>query len=502
MCQKCFIVGHKTPLLPASRPARKTMKKIDHTLLLFAVILIEGYVVLSTELLAIRQTLPFVGSGTDTISIIIAAVLMPLALGYYIGGRYQHGMLKNGNFASVRKRLRLNLLIAMVILLPAMSYAFLHFFFMGLYQIGLTHRVLLTALYSALFIMPPVFLLGQTIPLTSNYFSKHKLAKITGRILFLSTIGSFLGAVFSTLVLMAFIGVNYTAALNFVLLAILITLLARRGRFSIIATVAWVLAIAAIGINSGYVLGKFDIVKNGLYNTVAVKVGDDGSRTLFLNNNNSSRLETDGGRHAYVEFAERVAIKPILESKTPKDILVIGAGAFTFGLEDYGNKYDYVDIDKTLRPVAEEYILREQLSGNKTFHPVEARAYLNKTQKKYDVIFLDAYFGMGSIPEYLVTREFFMQVRDHLKENGIVVANFVTSPNFATKFSRHIDNTFRTAFPHISRYVVGDEFGLWENDPARISNVIYMFRNEADTGTGKIYTDDKNTMFLDTPQKR
>lgn len=58
-------------------------------LTLFTIIVLEGYVVLSSELLAIRQTIPFAGSGTDTISIIIAAVLMPLAFGYYAAGRFR-----------------------------------------------------------------------------------------------------------------------------------------------------------------------------------------------------------------------------------------------------------------------------------------------------------------------------------------------------------------------------------------------------------------------------
>lgn len=61
------------------------------TFALFTLIILEGYVVLSSELIAIRLNLPFVGSGTDTISIIIAAILMPLAFGYHAGGRFKPG---------------------------------------------------------------------------------------------------------------------------------------------------------------------------------------------------------------------------------------------------------------------------------------------------------------------------------------------------------------------------------------------------------------------------
>lgn len=51
-------------------------------LVLFLIIFLEGYVVLASEILAIRQTLPNLGGATDSTAIIIAGVLMPLALGY------------------------------------------------------------------------------------------------------------------------------------------------------------------------------------------------------------------------------------------------------------------------------------------------------------------------------------------------------------------------------------------------------------------------------------
>ncbi len=253
---------------------------MNRTLFLFLVIIIEGYVVLSTELLAIRQTLPYVGNGTDTVSIIIAAVLMPLAFGYYYGGRYkprrksdsyqsvknklilagafvffvviaegyaalsaqlrisgqgaphagnetcllamtiglllmlsaagcyyngrQKREMGNGQYLSVRTKLVNNIIIAAIFLVPALSYLPLNLFFYGLSQNGLNHRVLTTTIYSLLFIVTPVYCLGQTIPLLSNYFSSEKLSSITGKMLFFSTMGSFLGAVFSTLVLMSF----------------------------------------------------------------------------------------------------------------------------------------------------------------------------------------------------------------------------------------------------------------------------------------------------------
>ncbi|MGB0719517.1 MAG: hypothetical protein ACPGRX_03535, partial [Bdellovibrionales bacterium] len=98
------------------------MPKTLPVFFLFVIIVLEGYVVLSSELLAIRQSIPFVGSGTDTVSIIIAAVLMPLAFGYQAGGRFKPGFNENGKYHSIRRKLITNILISMVILLGGLSY--------------------------------------------------------------------------------------------------------------------------------------------------------------------------------------------------------------------------------------------------------------------------------------------------------------------------------------------------------------------------------------------
>ena len=57
------------------------------SLILLVAVALEGYVVLAVELLAIRQLTPYVGNATDTVAIVIAAVLLPLAFGYEAGGR-------------------------------------------------------------------------------------------------------------------------------------------------------------------------------------------------------------------------------------------------------------------------------------------------------------------------------------------------------------------------------------------------------------------------------
>ena len=55
------------------------------------------------------------------------------------------------------------------------------------------------------------------------------------------------------------------------------------------------------------------------------------------------------------------------------------------------------------------------------FHE-DARPYLRRTDRRYDVIMVDAY-RQPYIPFYLATREFFQLARDRLEPGGVVIVN-------------------------------------------------------------------------------
>lgn len=470
------------------------MKRFDNTLFLFAIILLEGYIVLSSELLAIRMTVPFIGSGTDTISIIIAAVLMPLAFGYHTGGKFKKKHAKKGH-KSIRAKLIRNILISCAFFLPGLSYFIIQFFFFALDEIGLEHNTIKITLYSLLFLVTPVYLLGQTVPLVSNFFSKEKLSQITGKMLFISTIGSFCGSIGTTLLLMQYIGAHHTVSVIFVLTGILVLMLAKKNEQD---KVIWALAFlgGSLMLNSTQMMEFLHIVKNNKYNTIMVMTMEHENHEIphmVINNNDSSKYDANTQeKHEYIEFAEQITIEDITANQPPKDILVIGAGGFTFGHNDTKNNYIYIDIDEDLKEIAEEYLLKEKLKDNKIFYPLPARAYLSSTDKKFDVIFLDAYLGGLSIPEHLVTQEFFEEIKEHLKPNAIVLANFILSSNFNNKFSKTIDNTLRSVFPYVSRHNAYGEYNIRNTSRSESINFMYIYKYHETKGAS-VYTDSSKT---------
>ncbi|MBI2234189.1 MAG: fused MFS/spermidine synthase, partial [Micavibrio aeruginosavorus] len=178
------------------------------------------------------------------------------------------------------------------------------------------------------------------------------------------------------------------------------------------------------------------------------------------------------------------------------DILTIGAGGFTVGLNDRKNHYTFVDVDPKLKETTENLFLQDTLSDNKAFVPEEARAFLNRNDRKFDMIFLDTYSSSQGLPESLLTKEFFEQIRDTMKPDGVLVINAVQSHTFADVFSVRFDNTLRAVFQQVTREIASPvPYSFW--DRSQVSqNVMYTAFNRP-KGDVEIYTDDLNPSFRD-----
>lgn len=439
---------------------------------LYAIIFIEGYVVLSTEIIAIRQIIPFVGNGAEVVSIIIASVLMPLSLGYYVGGNFT----KNKRF-HIRQKLMLNLVIASLILTIGLSYIFLDVFFPFLEQYYVNHRVLKTIIFSLLFLIIPAFLLGQTVPLISHYFAKMHRSKITGVILCISTIGSFCGSILSTLLLMPLIGVHHVIIMNIFLLFIIYVILSRK-KIVISTMVMFLILSLAVALNSSYAMKYLRIVEDNAYNTIVVGHyhDDENVRMININRSVSALLTKDPRqRYDYLQYIEQQFINLSLDQQSPpKSILIIGAGGFTLGYQDYYNHYQFVDIDKSLKRVAQTYFLQRDLKPNQQFIPIPARAFFRQNKEQYDLIILDAYSNANSTPGQLITKEYFMQVKNHIKSGGAMVLFVVASGNLHDKFSVKLDRTVRQVFGFVNRHPL-DQFNPWYNK--REGGLLYIYYN-------------------------
>ncbi|MDG1285940.1 MAG: fused MFS/spermidine synthase [Rickettsiales bacterium] len=468
--------------------------------LLFLTILLEGYVVLACELIAIRTLVPFVGSGTEVIAIVISAVLLPLAVGYHAGGqRFQAEQRKRkGKVVSIRKILLKNLLSAMIPLAFGLSYLCQELFFGLLNGLGIIHHIPQTAIFCFIFLVYPVFLLAQTIPLLSNYFSREHLSAITGKMLFFSTMGSFAGSVFSTIVLMMTIGVHYTLVFTIGLLVLIVFMLTRRWK-----DFDNVIALFMFGfvflLNNDALLAKLGVVENNQYSIVKIHSDPKNERVVMEINRSMSSIyaENPDNRFGYISFIEETIAAPAIKAGIPKKILVIGAGGFTLGVDDDFNEYTYVDIDASLKETAEKHLLPKPLGKNKSFAPMSARAFLVRDDQTYDAIILDAYTNIRTVPAEVVTYEFLSEAKKHLKDNGVLMSNVISSPAFEDLFTVRYNNTFRRVFPYFTVQLM-NPIDTWKEGKMELDNILYIYHHRTEFHEDQmIYTDNLNSYSLD-----
>ena len=480
--------------------------------MLFAVLLGEGFLVLSLEILALRLIMPAAGSSTQGISIVIACVLLSLAAGYFYGAVSSHDP---KNIQNRRRKIIQNFAYAALFFVPATSLVFTLEFFDFLSDFGLKYGLSHVLFYSFLFLVPPVFLLGQTVPLISHYFYRWSLSFAAGVILFLSTLGSLIGALFPPLITMPLLGLPVTAITLNVVLVLMILILAKRKHI-FYSSIAMSALLACVVINADFMLECYDIKASNHVNTVQIKslgFGPSSSKILYLNGGAAGYIGHDTAHKSlniaspnityYVTYIESNFINPATHKlDKPLDILAIGAGGFILGAKDTTNNYVFVDVDPQLQDISEKFLHERKLGPNKRFIVQPARSYLRSSSQEFDLIFVDVFNGR-IVPAHLVTYEFFKSLKKRLKPGGAVVMNIVTSPSFRTEFSRNVYATFSDVFWPNSRVILGfyDSMigrGIEDENPQdQISNVLHVYFDTKSHDDFRIYTDSKNRAYLD-----
>jgi predicted membrane-bound spermidine synthase len=449
--------------------------------LLLTIILIEGFVSIATEIITIRQLLPVVGNSVMVTSFIIGIFLLALAYGYKRGGKYQK------DFAAILAR---NFIGASLLLAFGLSSNFITIFFK--YTLHLVNGNDLSALvaYLILITAPLAYLLGQTLPLAMNLINNSERASsIGGKVLHLSTLGSFLGSILTTILFMNYLGVAWTILLNSFLLIIAGLILNPKIAKNEVAIFSIMLIPGFYFINApvtedpasySNAYSNYRIIDN--FTSSEGKVG----KILAINNSASSFLEYE--TLAGVKYIE--VIKDIINNHLQlkkSDILVLGAGGFSLSANDNSdNNYIYVDIDPDLPKVALGKFVTE-IKGK--FIAADARSYLRKDSQKYAVIVSDAFSSKTAIPSHLTTLEYFKTVAAHLKQSGVAIFNVILDPRLADPYSQKIDNTIRAAFSGCM--VIPVKYG------APVSNVVYVCNKLEHKRQTALYTDNLNKVNID-----
>ncbi len=398
---------------------------------------ITGALVMILEILGFRMFAPFFGYSVYVSGMLIGIILVALALGAYIGG--------------ILSDRRPDVHLLFNILLIADAYLFLMAFFYGDVLRILSHTSILTGtlLASLILFAPPMALLGIVSPfLVKLATSVHNVGFTVGKVTAIGTVGSIAGTFLATFYLIPFVGTHLTLYISSVLLLLLIVaaLVSFRRHYAMFLLLLFLF-------NPKPVQSEGNIVhqEESAYNLI--KVVDSGSQ-LYLKLNNQHWIQSAQSKDSLMTgyYYDYLNIAPMLTKG--KDILILGMAAGTSALQFYDLFDAYIDgveIDPKVVDIAHRYFNLPK--DNEHFHTYvdDARPFLLKSSKQYDVIEVDMYQGGVYVPFYVVTKEFFQLVFDHLKDGGVMIMN-VYDPTVQQGDSiilNPIGATVRTVFPSL-----------------------------------------------------
>lgn len=313
----------------------------------------------------------------------------------------------------------------------------------------------------------PVTLLGCVSPFAVR-LSVNEVGdsgKTSGRIYAISTMGSLVGTFAPVLYLIPEIG-TFRTFLTFAGVLYLVGFIGlwRHQRSTALRTLWMPLVIGALSllVLNGPLrppLAGATILYEGesAYNYIQVQEDPAGNRYLYLNEGQGIHSQWHPEQISYGRTWDFFLIGPYFNAPpyTPEDVeslAIVGLAAGTIArqyLAVYNDiPIDGIEIDPEIIEVGAKFFdMNEEQMPTLTTYAQDGRYVLNRMEKKYTVIGIDAY-RPPYIPAHLTTVEFFQEVRDHLTEDGVVVIN-VGRTMSDRRLVDAMTNTIQQVFPTV-----------------------------------------------------
>jgi spermidine synthase len=424
--------------------------------LLAVIVFVGGVTSIAIQVSASRLIGPYFGSSTFIWANLIGMTLLYLTLGYFIGGK-------------LADRWPSPKLLYMLTATAGISTALIPFLAGPILRASLAafDNVDVGQFYGSLMgtlllFAVPITVLGCVSPFAVRIrtLNVESVGNTAGSLYSLSTVGSILGSVLPTFLLVPVFGTRTTfLILAFALLVPSFIVLLASGAFRETAAVGCLILFAAllpVVIEQGLIRppdrGVVIHERETRYNYVQVlQRGDE--RLLALNEGHAvhsiyhpTELLTQGPWDYFM-------VAPYFHADTsPEDVgsmLMIGLAAGTVSTQ-MTNAYgpipiDGVEIDGEIADIGREYF--DMTEPNLNVIVADGRYYLTKTDNTYDIIGIDAY-RQPYIPFHLTTREFFQETRDQLNEDGVAIVNAGrTREDF--RLVEVLAATMADVFPHV-----------------------------------------------------
>lgn len=443
--------------------------------LIYAIVFLEGFCSLGAEIIALRRLLPHIGSSIAVTAPTIGLFLLALALGYASGGRVAN------DYQRIVAR---NFLIAALLVAVGLAGSTVNAVFTHLQPTFIAYIVLIGGV-----LCPIAWLLGQTVPILTNLMKHERTGEASGTALYWSTLGSFLGSVSLSLLVMQWLGVS--AAVLICAGGLLLGALLLQGKE--VQTLVACLIITVLGVAANWQQHAVADTAYAEYIVGPVELpGQINPRAFWVNKSTASLIDdSDPPNYTrYIKHLRRILLDDL--GFRDKDILVLGAGGFTLSQHETLNRYTYVDIDPAIREIAEKHFLQEAVTSE--FIVDDARRFVASTPRQFDAVVVDVFSSHTAIPGHLVTREFWLDTRRTLKADGVLLINLILDGRLETPYSRNMLASIESVYGRCAIDV------LHKGKP--LANVELTCFASSQPGPTQIYRDEKNPADLDLARSR
>lgn len=420
---------------------------------LYVTVFFSGLASLAVEFAASRLLGNYFGTSNLVWASIVGLILVYLTAGYFIGGAWADRSPKYETLFEILTWGSLAIGLIPIIARPILRIAANAF---DKLELG----VLIGSFTAVMVLMIiPVTLIGTASPFAIRLAitDTAQAGKVSGRIYAISTLGSFIGTFLPVLVLIPTIGTYRTfLVIGGLLMVFSLIGLFKVGGFKRLAWHLWMPVVLIVlyifGVNG------FNKTSDGLvyetesaYNYIQV-IEQNGYTMLRLNEGQGVHSIYKADQYYYNGTWDQVLSAPFFNDAPValtdvKEIAIVGLAAGTTAREAAAAfpdvQIDGIEIDPVIVEVGRVYFDMNEPNLNVIVQ--DGRWALENSDKKYDVISIDAY-RPPYIPYSLTTQEFFEIVRDHLKEDGVMVINIGRAPE-DRRLIESLYATISTVFP-------------------------------------------------------
>lgn len=417
--------------------------------LLESIVFVSGAVVMILELTGSRLLAPHVGGSLPVWTSLIGIILGSLSAGYMLGGKIAD---KNPNYQMLGVILFLSSIALCII--PPLSTLFLPLLLQFIHDIRIS-AVLASII---LFVVPSIFL-GMVSPYAIRLKLKsiQQTGETAGKLYAISTVGSIFGTFLAGFYLFSILSSTYIVYLLAAITFLLACLVSTKERIKL-GSIFLILLTFSLTLTYFYFanMAKYAHLFETAYNSVEVfDVTDPKThspvREMKIGNKIHSGMYLNSPELLY-EYTKMYHLSDQYNPKIQNALMIGGAG-YSFP-KDFIRRHpqghmDVVEIDPGLTKLAEEYFSLKRSDRLVVYHE-DARTFLNREKKRYDVIYNDAFASTNSLPFQLATKESIQHMYDLLTPNGIVFSDTISAiTGEKGKIFRAQYYTYKSVFPYV-----------------------------------------------------